>query len=277
MAESYSRLKELFLNKPECVINLPEWLLSSKKINEYKAISNLAIVEIAGRDSVAAAIKTVEEKGFSELLPTYVYTGTEYGPWPSLETAVKRLRERLKGIKTHNLLVIGSTEFWRALNGRFLSVLLKKYGFYTPCVGCHLYLHAARIPLSLILGNKPIISGERESHNGGEKINQISEALDAYQSIFKEFNVPLLLPLRNVKEGKLVEDILGFEWKEGKEQLGCVLSGNYRDTEGNNQINKQSVSRYLAEFALPTVTGIIEAYVKGQIPDHKGVAKSVLG
>ena len=54
------RLKELYLNKPECVITLPEWLLPSEKIKEYRAMSRLAIVEIAGRDSVAAAIEAVK-------------------------------------------------------------------------------------------------------------------------------------------------------------------------------------------------------------------------
>jgi hypothetical protein len=56
MPSFYSRLKELYLNKPECVITLPEWLLPSEKIKEYRAMSRLAIVEIAGRDSVAAAV-----------------------------------------------------------------------------------------------------------------------------------------------------------------------------------------------------------------------------
>jgi len=31
------RLKELYLNKPEYVISLPEWLLPSEKIEEYRA------------------------------------------------------------------------------------------------------------------------------------------------------------------------------------------------------------------------------------------------
>ncbi|MES0349995.1 MAG: hypothetical protein ABUK19_04690, partial [Desulfobacteria bacterium] len=77
------RLKELFLNKPECVIDLPEWLLSPEKVETYRSMSGLAIVEIAGRDSVAAAVKGVEEEGFTDLLPTYVYTGTEHGQWES--------------------------------------------------------------------------------------------------------------------------------------------------------------------------------------------------
>jgi len=166
------RLKELYLNKPECVVNFPDWLLPQQKIREYRAMPRLAVVEIAGRDSVAAAVKSVEEELFTDLLPTYVYTGTEYGPWSSLEKAVERLWRRLPEIRVHDLLVLGSPGFWQALNGRFISELMSRYGFYTPCVACHVYLHSARIPLALTLGKVPIVSGERERHDGAIKVNQ---------------------------------------------------------------------------------------------------------
>ncbi len=96
-------LKQVYLNKPECVINFPQWLLSSQKINGYRAMSRLAMVEIAGRDSVAAAVKAVKEKGFTDLIPTYAYTGTEHGPWLSVEQAVIRLESRLPETKIHDL------------------------------------------------------------------------------------------------------------------------------------------------------------------------------
>ena len=276
MAIFDSRLEELFLNKPECVINLPEWLLSSKKIDEYRAISRPAIVEMAGRDSVAAAVKGVEERGYTDLFPTYAYTGTEYGPWAAVKEAVRRIAGRLPGVKVHDPIIIGSPEFWRALNGRFINELIDRYTFYTPCIGCHLYLHSLRIPIARILGNIPIISGERELHNGDIKINQIAEALDAYQGIAEDFRIKLLFPLRHIIDGGLIEDILDFHWEEGKEQLGCVLSGNYRRTDGSNRINKEDAIKYLEEFALPCVREIIESYVEGQVPDHEGIAKSVL-
>jgi len=54
--------KNLYLEKSESVIQLPEWLLSRKAVESFREISSrLAIVEIAGRDSVAAVIKAVEE------------------------------------------------------------------------------------------------------------------------------------------------------------------------------------------------------------------------
>jgi len=277
MPGSDSRLKELYLNKPEWVINFPKWFLSSQEINELRSRPRLAIVEIAGRDSVAAAVKSVEEVSFTDLLPVYVYTGTEYGPWTSVEEAVMRLSKRLPEIRVHNLLIIGSCEFWQALNGRFMSELITRYGFYTPCVGCHIYLHSVRIPLALILGKVPIVSGERERHDEAVKINQISEALTIYQNLSEDFGVRLLFPLRHIAKGDHIKDILGFEWQEGKDQLSCVLSGNYRRLDKSINISAGHVQRYLEEFVMPCTRKIIESYAEGHVPNHMEVAARVLG
>ncbi|RZB30478.1 MAG: hypothetical protein SRB1_02758 [Desulfobacteraceae bacterium Eth-SRB1] len=272
-----SVLKEYYRDKRECVIDFPEPLFPSRKVEEYRAMSLLAIVEIAGRDSVAAAVKAVEDEGFTDLLPTYVYTGTEYGAWSSVGEAVKRLSKRLPEIRVHPPLVFGSPLFWQALNGRFINELITKYGFFTPCIGCHLYLHSVRIPLALALGKAPIISGERESHDGSIKINQISEALTVYQEIAKGFGIRLFFPLRHISEGNRIKEILGFEWDQGKDQLGCILSGNYRRLDGSIGITGKQVLKYLEEFACPLTREIIETYVAGQIPDHKAIAADVLG
>ncbi len=276
MPGTSSLLEELFLTKPECIINFPERLLPPEKIGEYQDMSHLAMVEIAGRDSVAAAIKSVEERDFTDLIPTYVYTGTEYGPWSNVERAVRRLAERLPQTRVHDPLVMGSPVFWQALNGRFISELISRYGFYTPCVGCHLYLHSVRIPLALSLQNIPIITGERERHNGDIKINQTSEALDFYQRMADLFNIELLMPLRHINEGKQIEEILGFEWHQGEEQLHCVLSGNYRMLNNKEVFKDQNVRGFLENFAVPCSKEIIESYVSGDIPDHISIAARIL-
>ena len=276
MSTYNSRLEELYLNKPECIIDLPEWLLPPEKIETYRGMPRLAIVEIAGRDSVAAAVKSVEEEGFTDLLPTYVYTGTEYGSWESVKRAVDRLTSRLPQVQMHDLVVLGSPGFWHALNGRFISELRSRYGFCTPCVGCHLYLHTIRIPLSTMLGEAPIIVGEREKHDGTIKVNQVSEALDVYQNIANDFGVRLLLPLRHVVEGARITEILGLEWHAGKDQLGCVLSGNYRGLDGSTEATALQVQKYLEEFAEPCANKIIESYVARDIPDHLEIAAQVL-
>ena len=40
------RLQELFLNKPELVVDLPRWLLSSGTVEKYRSFQRLAVVEI---------------------------------------------------------------------------------------------------------------------------------------------------------------------------------------------------------------------------------------
>ncbi len=272
-----SQIREMFLNKPECIINFPEWMLSKNQVDFFRNIEGLAIVEMAGRDSVAASIKGVERKGFTDLLPTYVYTGTEFGNWQSVLEAVERLRRKLpEQVRIHDLLVFGSPAFWQALNGRFISKITKKFGFYTPCTGCHLYLHCTRIPLSVELGNKPIIAGERESHDGGEKINQISEVLDAYKSLFSKFKIPLHMPIRHIGDGKQIEKIIGIDWEQDQDQLGCVLSGNYRDTAGKNIIKKEDAINFLNTFLVPCAEKIIKSYLEGAVPDHKKITEEIL-
>ena len=270
------QLQELFLNKSDLVNDFPDWLLSHQAIENYRSISKLAMVEIAGRDSIAAAIKSTQKYNFTDLLPTYVYTGTEYGPWNIVNQALFKLKSCLPQVRVHPLIVLGSPDFWKALNGAFISELFSIYGFYTPCIGCHMYLHAVRIPLSLLLGNIPIISGERERHDNAIKINQIPEALDLYNNFTETFKILLLFPLRKASHGQEIEEILQMEWHEGKEQLYCCLSGNYRSLDGSVEMNETQVVRYLNEFAIPSTEKIIREYISGNIPNHLEIAKQII-
>jgi hypothetical protein len=269
-------LQELFLNKPDLVTDFPECLLSEQSIENYRFISKLALVEIAGRDSIAAAIKSVQEYGFTDVLPTYVYTGTEYGPWDIVNQALLRLKNRLHHVRIHPLMVLGSPDLWKALNGAFISELVSMYGLYTPCIGCHLYLHAVRIPLALLLGNIPIVSGERERHNGSVKINQISEVLDSYQNLTETFNIQLLLPLRKISHGQEIETILQTDWQESKGQLNCCLSSNYRLIDGSVEMSKTQAVHYLNEFAIPGTEKIVREYLSDNIPNHVEIAKQII-
>lgn len=272
-----SQMENLYQEKSESVIGRPEWLLPRKAVESYRDISSrLAIVEIAGRDSVAAAIRAVEEESFTDLLPTYAFTGTERGSLKTVEEAVRRLKERLRSTTVHDLILVGSSRFWQALNGRFIGELISRFGFYSPCIGCHLYLHSVRIPLAVSLGGVDIITGERESHDGILKVNQIGGALKRYQTLSEAFNISLRFPLRDVSSGAEVERIIGSRWEEGNEQLGCVLSGNYRMLNGDISVTRLQVAAYLDEFALPFTKEIISIYLEGRVPDFMEIARKVL-
>ncbi len=269
-------LAAVFRDKPEMVIDLPEWMLSEKEAQSYRTMESLAIVEIAGRDSVAAAVRAVSENGYKHLLPVYAYTGTDIGAWGSVEEAVRRLVWRLPSVRIHPLLVVGSPGFWHALNGRFISDLIAVFDNYTPCTGCHLYLHAIRIPLACRLGNAPVIGGERISHSGTIKVNQFGGALDFYRHFAKRFGVRLELPLAEIIDGNAIEQILEMRWKRGEDQLGCCLSGNYKGVAGELGVDAAWVIRFFDEFAGPAARRIIGEYLEKRVPDHEAVAKHAM-
>ncbi len=271
-----NQLAAVFRDKPEMVNRLPEWMLSGPQIESYQRMEDLAIVEIAGRDSVAAAVRAVAESAYGNLLPVYVYTGSEHGSWESVEEAVNRLTRRLPESLIHPLLVIGSPGFWRALNGRYAAELINVFGHYTPCTGCHLYLHAIRLPLSRTLGNVPIIAGERKSHGGSIKINQISEVLDFYVRFAASFGIRLDLPLAEITDDSIIEAILNIPWKRDKDQLGCVLSGNYKNVSGDCCINATDVTLFFNRFAEPVANAVIHEYLENRLPDHDGIAARVM-
>ena len=270
------RLAGVFRDKPEMVIDLPEWMLPADRADAYRNMGDLAVVEIAGRDSIAAAVRGVEAHGFGNLLPVYAYTGSEHGPWQSIARAVERLAERLPRVGIHPLLVIGSPGFWRALNGRFVGDMIRLFGHYTPCTGCHLYLHAVRIPLARKIGNAPVIGGERKSHGGSIKVNQVEPALGFYARFLDSFGIRLHLPVADVADGAVIENILEMPWARGKEQPGCCLSGNYRTAAGDIPLETEDVMRYFTDFADPAARKIVSAYLEGRVPDHEDCAAAVI-
>jgi hypothetical protein len=270
------RLAELLLRKSELVASFPEWMLPEETAARLRGSSNTAIVEIAGRDSVAAALRAASETPYELLLPTIAYTGTEFGDWRLPFDKVDFLRERLAAaaVETELLppVVLGAPELWHLLNGRFVAALSRRFGFYTPCLGCHLYLHALRLPLARMTGCETIVAGERESHDGRVKLNQIPEALEAYVAFARDFGVELALPLRYVTSGSEIDDLLGGQWPEGEGQLRCVLSGNYRDAAGDVAYDAAAVRAYFYEFALAAARRAVEAYLAGERPDYGRLA-----
>lgn len=271
-------LADLFRDKPELVWPLPAWQLAPGSLAALRARPRVAVVELAGRDSVAAALKATAEGGFSDLVPTYVYTGSEYGPWATVTEALHRLRRRLPAdVTLHPLLVFGSPRLWRALNGRFAGELMVRHGLVTFCVGCHLYLHALRLPLALALGGAPIIAGERESHDGRIKINQLATSLNAYRGLTLHWAVDLLLPLRHVDSGQEVETWLGRQWPEGGEQLGCVLSGNYCDPGGWAVYRHSGLAGFLDGLALPLIRAWLSELLAERPCDPLQLATELLG
>jgi hypothetical protein len=269
---------EILLDRPELVASFPAWMLPAESVERLRAAAKPAIVEIAGRDSLAAAARAAED-GYDLFLPTVAYTGTEFGDWrlPFENIAYLRRRLRAAGVDVAVLepVVIGAPELWRLLCGRYMAVLYRRFGFYTPCVGCHVYLHAIRIPLAKTTGCRTIISGERESHGGVVKLNQIPAALDAYAELVRRFGLELAMPLRRVSSEAAIDELVGGKGRGGEGQLECVLSRNYRDVDGAVAYDEDAVRRLLAEFALPLAERAVNAYLAGGRPDFESLTRNL--
>ncbi len=250
--------------RPELVTSFPGWMFPPEMEERLRGMENLAIAEVAGRDSVAAVIKAARLDPLHAVLPTIAYTGTEFGDWRVFLHQVDLMRDLLEplGTKVLSPLLLGDPLFWRELCGSPALRCMQKYGFFSPCVGCHLYFHALRIPLALRLGVSKLIAGERESHDGKVKINQIAGVLDVFTRFAGAFGVSLLLPLREVASGAEVQEIVGWAHPEVTDQVQCVLSGNYRDERGDVPIESEAVVRFLEEFALPLAERRVRGYLE---------------
>jgi hypothetical protein len=275
-----TRFGDILRDKPELISSFPDWMLPPETAVALKKAERPAVVEIAGRDSAAAAVRAVNELPIDAVLPTIVYTGTEFGDWKvsfeKVNLLKKLLADREPDVAVYEPVVLGAPRLWRILNGRYVTALFERYGFYTPCVGCHVYVHAVRVPLAKATGCRLVVAGERESHDGRVKINQISDALDAYVDVLARFDVELILPLRHVASGIEIEELVGETWSEGAEQLACVLNGNYRNTSGDVTYDVTAVKRFLDEFAVPVAERALNAYLAGEIPDYSKLTEGLI-
>ncbi|MDW7670160.1 MAG: hypothetical protein SCK57_10630 [Bacillota bacterium] len=213
------------------------------------------IGEFAGRDSVAAILKGMEQPEIHYVLPVVTFAPVEYGAAAVLEENYQQLlRQSARQFGEQKsigpLIYWSSQPFWQVLNGPYMARLQRRYGFYTPCIACHAYFHLVRMPLARQLG-QVIISGERESHDGRLKANQLGICLDSYQRIISHFGVDLLIPLRHIKNGSEVESLIGWEWAEGEAQPQCLFSGNERDAHGRAMVDNTRINVFLDGFLEP--------------------------
>lgn len=75
------------------------------------------IAEIAGKDSVSAVIKFMKENPGTVVIPTIVYTGTEYGDRESYYNSVRFLKDKSKesGVMWEDTIELTDGDFWNVL------------------------------------------------------------------------------------------------------------------------------------------------------------------
>ena len=257
----------------------PEYALTTVGLDSesLRSAPGLAIVEVAGRDSIAAAVAAVRERGFSTLLPTSVATGTEYGDEHAADRAAHHLAELLgESVTVLPSLRIGSPRLWAALNGRFAGVVGDRFRIRSPCLACHLYMHLARVPLSLALGGVPIVAGERDTHDSRVKLSQTALGIDASVRVLARAGVQLLEPIRRIRDGEAIAALVGAGWAAGARQLCCVHSGNYVGLDGDTVFDELAYARYVHGFLEPAGSAIVDAWREAAEPDYDAIVHAVL-
>lgn len=224
-------------------------------------MSEKIIIELAGRDSFAAFLKYFQNNEVKEVIPTIAKAPSEYGSFEIILNQLNWLKEKLtnKPVFFSEPEILEDHKLWWILNGRYLSEIIHRYGFFTPCVGCHLYFHLLRVELALKERINKVISGERELHASRVKINQVGKALDAYQEVLSQAKIELIFPVRKITSDAEIEKILGKKWEEGKEQLSCVFKANYCSIDNQLLIDPENLTRYLRDFLIPVGKIIVQA------------------
>ncbi len=255
----------------------PETLFRALDFASLREREGLVIGEIAGRDSVAALVEAVRGHAVTTILPTVAFAGTEFGDAEAPLRAVEYLRERVgKRAEVLKPVELSSPRLWAALNSRFAAEITRRFGIYSACLACHLYMHLLRVPLSWALGNAPIVAGERDTHAGAIKLSQTPLGIDTSREVLLHAGIELIEPIRHLEDNAAIESLVGSDWPQGGKQLECLLSGNYKSLDNEVVYDTEVYARYVEEFLAPAGRAVISAWRADPDPDYETAVGSVL-
>jgi len=228
--------------------------------NELSGREDIVIAEIAGRDSIAAALSLIKSGEVMDILPISDDVPPQYGNLDVPLGPVFWLREEAEkyGVRVHDLAFIRDYELYNILTAKYSKEIIKSYGFYTPCTSCHLYFHTIRAPLVRALGGTKIICGERDSHDGRIKPSQFPLALDYYKEAVRALGGELLLPIREIDD---TNEIKSVAFKEDK-QRSCMFKQSNIGVIERIMDDETGVGRFFEEFALPLTIKLIDTMTR---------------
>ncbi len=226
------------------------------------------IAEISGKDSVAAVHKFIQEAKVDKIIPTIVKIGTEYGDNCSFLNSVSYLKECAKeyNIIFGETVLLHDEKLWNSICIKPQYKLQKKFGFFTPCIMCHLFAHLLRIPILLKYKGYGIITGERFSHEGKLKVNQHPLTIKCFNSLFNKYKISLIQPLINIADTNIVDkEIEDYALLSHVNDVKCILSDNLEDFSLLTDDNLFQLQEYLDKYIYPIGDYILGSFL-GQFP-----------
>ena len=233
---------------------------------QYEDIGERVLVtDFAGRDSIAACIQILNNEEIDTVIPIGDIVPSRYGDtdsythnWNALAQIVNKNHP---GVDLKPWFIVDGQGFWETLNQKYVQQIMTKYGWFTPCIGCHFHFYAMRSVLVEILGRYDVIiaSGEKRLHkNGKRKANQTDAAVDAYGKFSHERGIDHRFPIHNFEFEEQISSLIGTEWKEGGSQMSCIHSGNDQDDNGQLKFTEEQISEMMADYIIPMGKRYIE-------------------
>lgn len=234
--------------------------------DQYEYIGQrVLLTDFAGRDSIAACIQILNDEEIDTIIPIGDIVPSRYGGTDSYSQNWNTLAQLVKnnhvGVDLKPWFIVDGQDFWKTLNQRYVQQITGKFGWFTPCLGCHFHFYAMRSVLVEILGHYTIIlaSGEKRLHkNGKRKANQTDAAVKSYGKFSHERGIDHRFPIHNFEFEEQITSLVGAEWKEGGSQMSCIHSGNDQDDNGQLKFTEEQISEMMSEYIIPMGKKYIE-------------------
>ena len=246
---------KILADKPDIFAALPAAVLDEQTADHLRQIPRLAVAEISGPADVQALRELLPRYRPDGLLPTFSYTGTEFGDWErlgQLASELKKSFEKELNIYTADPVVLGAPALWKALLQAHEGELSTRFGFTSRCLGCRLYSFMLRVPLCKKIDAQYFIP----SLCGLAERCCPTHCLPVEKKYFGFLMSGYGIDLWHQREGHEGPTA-------GDACLSCVLSG-----EPVNGASTEKLTRYFESFALPAASGILSRAVFGAPVDY---------
>lgn len=262
---------KIIAEKREIFASVPEDILSRDKVAEIRRIPSVALGDIRNSNHVTASLKVLQNKKPDAFVPVVTYSGAEYGDWTGFEKYLKQIKsavEKKLKIYVPCLLIAGAPDFFRSLNTACSEGVNRRFGFYSPCLGCRLYSLAVKVPLCRQLNAKIMISGDIVPIADVKAVECFYEDLRACSLLMKGFGIELWDTAVSVPEGDRVLAELNVKNRpEGRTRLHCVMNpccSSDRLLGGN----RKKVRKYYEDFAIPAAARVLSRVFAGDSVDY---------
>jgi hypothetical protein len=246
---------KILAHKPDIFSTIPNEVLDEQAADRLREIPRLAVAEIEGPADIQALRELLKHHRPDGLLPTFSYTGTEYGDWAQLgnmAATMKKTFEKELNIYVAEPVVLGSTALWKALREAHEGEVKRRFGFDCSCLGCRLYSYVLRVPLCKKVDARFFIPSLHGLIQRGCPAHTAPIERKYFTFLMSGYGIDVwhqgLNCDQTVDEGTC---------------LACVLT-----PEEGNGMTHEKLTRYFESFALPAAGGILSLAVSGAQVDY---------